>query len=132
MSFLLHASTCLAYLRNNARVGARIQQHQGNLHVSVITSLEIELALLDPRTPLGYTPRWFTIVGNFTFLPVDGPIVHRAALIGHDLRRQGRRIGTAALLVAATAVLRGLTLVTTSTAAFQAIAGLTLVDWSAP
>jgi predicted nucleic acid-binding protein len=63
---------------------------------------------------------------------VDDAIAHRAAGIGPRLRLQGRRLSLANLLVAATAVERGLTLVTHSAQTFAGIPGLVLEDWTVP
>ena len=49
-----------------------------------------------------------------------------------DLRRQGVRIGTHDLRIAAVALAHGATLVTRNERDFRQVPGLTLVDWSLP
>jgi tRNA(fMet)-specific endonuclease VapC len=60
---------------------------------------------------------------------VDEPIAHRAAVIGNSLSTQGRRMNTTDLLIAGTALVRGLTLVTPQVQDFAQVPGLTVVDW---
>ena len=49
-----------------------------------------------------------------------------------DLRRQGVRVGTHDLRIAAVALTHGATLVTRNERDFRQVPGLTLVDWSLP
>jgi tRNA(fMet)-specific endonuclease VapC len=49
-----------------------------------------------------------------------------------DLRRQGVRIGTQDLRIAAIALIQDATLVTRNERDFRQVPGLTIVDWSLP
>jgi tRNA(fMet)-specific endonuclease VapC len=63
-------------------------------------------------------------------LPITDEVVVTAADLYADLRRRGEPTGDADLLVAATALLHGLVLVTRNTAHFSPITGLALDDWT--
>jgi predicted nucleic acid-binding protein len=92
----------------------------------------LEIWLLRPRTPLRHRAGYFTFQQGIAVLDVTEPIAHRAAMIDSGLRRQGQRLGLAGLPIAATALERGLTLVTHSTQRFASVAGLTVLDWAVP
>jgi predicted nucleic acid-binding protein len=107
-----------------------MQQHAGQLFLSVISITEAETWLVQQATRQAQA--WFALERTLTLIDVNEPIAHRAAMLGNDLRRRGHRMGLADLLIAATALVRGLTLVTRSMARFQLITGLNVVDWSRP
>jgi hypothetical protein len=62
MSFLLAKDTCAAHLRQSRRLVGRLTQHQGLLHVSAITVIELELWLLQYRTPSTYLQSYSTFM----------------------------------------------------------------------
>ena len=62
-------------------------------------------------------------------LPIADEIVVRAADIYADLHRSGRLITDADILIAATALIGGLTLVTNNTDHFGRVAGLACDSW---
>jgi tRNA(fMet)-specific endonuclease VapC len=63
-------------------------------------------------------------------LPITGAIIVRAADFYAELKQRGKLISDADLIIAATAVLHGLVLVTTNTAHFGRISGLALDCWT--
>jgi tRNA(fMet)-specific endonuclease VapC len=65
-------------------------------------------------------------------LPITDEIVVRAADFYAHLRRNAQLISDADLLIAATAQIHGLVLVTSNTAHFSRIPGLSLACWSRP
>ncbi len=60
---------------------------------------------------------------------IDLAVLDKAAELYADLRRVGRLIEDADLLIAAIALVHELTLVTNNTAHFSRIAGLQVEDW---
>jgi len=132
MTYLLDANTCVAVVRNVAAVSRRCTQNRGSLHLSVVLITELEDWLMRPRTPFRFGQVFFAFTQNVTLLDVTEPIAHRAALIGHGLRNQGRRLGLADLLTAATALESNLMLVTRSVQMFAGIPGLTVINWAVP
>ena len=132
MSFLLHRDTCAAYLQQVRRLVNRRVQQQGNLHVSPVTVTDLEMWLVRAATPSQYLLRYRLFLQDVSILTVDDAIAHCAAGIGSRLRLQGRNPGLAALLVAATALERRLTLVTHAAQTFAGILGLMMQDWTVP
>jgi tRNA(fMet)-specific endonuclease VapC len=62
-------------------------------------------------------------------LPLTDAVVVRAADIYADLHRRGQLIGDADILIAATALEHGLTLVTNNTSHLNRVPGLTVENW---
>jgi tRNA(fMet)-specific endonuclease VapC len=62
-------------------------------------------------------------------LPLTDAIVVRAASLYADLHRQGRLISDADILIAATALVFGVTLVTENPDHFERVAGLGIESW---
>jgi predicted nucleic acid-binding protein len=133
MSHLLDSDTCTAIIRNTPlEVGQAASRHRGRLHASVISVTELEVWLLRRRTPLRYSYGFLGLMQVIALIDVNEAIAHRAALVTRELARQGQRMGVEDTLIAATALERGLTLVTRSPVSFSRISGLTVVDWSVP
>lgn len=65
-------------------------------------------------------------------LPLTDDVIVRAADIYADLHQQGQLISDADILIAATALVHGLNLVTENVAHFRRISGLNIESWRAP
>jgi predicted nucleic acid-binding protein len=89
------------------------------------------VAVADPN-PLRLQSRFLTFLQTVTLIDVNEAIAHRAAMIGNGLRRQRQRFGFADILIAATALEKGWTLVTRTSQSFANISGLTIIDWTVP
>ncbi len=132
MSHLLDTDICTQIIQAVDPASLRFSQVSALPSVSVVSITELERWLLRAGTPLHHQRSFFALPPQVTLIDVTEPIAHRAALIGHRLHSQRRRIGLGDALIAATALERGLTLVTHSTQVFTGIAGLTVEDWSVP
>lgn len=132
MSYLLHTDTCSSVVRDVQMVANRFAQNAGNIHISAISITGLELWLLRFRTPLRYRQKFFNFVQTVSLIDIAEPIAHRAAMIGSRLRAQGQRMGLADLLIAATSIECGLSLVTRKLPLFSTIPALTVLDWSVP
>jgi predicted nucleic acid-binding protein len=130
MSYLLDHPICSGWLRGHKRILPRIALHAGQLHVSALSLMMVERWLLLASTPSRFMQGFNAFVRDISVVNVNDPIAHRAAMLELQLRRQ-KRLSVVPLIVAATALERGLTLVTHD-ADFQLVPGLTLVDWSIP
>jgi tRNA(fMet)-specific endonuclease VapC len=132
MSYLLDVDSCAAFIRKVPRVERRCLQNLGRLHVSVIAVTELEVWLCLPGTPLHFQHGYIAMLGQVKLLNVDEPIAHQAAKVRTAMPGSGKGVTTADLLIAATAIVHGLTLVTQSVRTFAGVPGLTVVDWSVP
>lgn len=65
-------------------------------------------------------------------LPLTDDVIVQAADIYADLHGRGQLISDADILIAATALVRGLTLVTENIAHFRRIPGLSIKNWRSP
>lgn len=77
-----------------------------------------------------------TQIINFNFfcdrnkvLSIDDAVLNRATLIYADLHRRGKLIGDADIIIAATALVHGLTLATHNLKHFERIPGLRIEQW---
>jgi predicted nucleic acid-binding protein len=66
---------------------------------------------------------------GFTILPVNDPVLREAAEIMRDLRAVGQGIGVADSIIAATARLYGLPIVTDNTKHFKRVPGLVVRNY---
>jgi predicted nucleic acid-binding protein len=132
MSYLFNRDTCAAWLRANRHLAPRLQQHQGQLHVPALTIFELEVWLSRATTPSALLYRYGLFLRDVQVVSLDDAIAHRAAQLNGAMRRLKAPLTTANLFVAATALERGLTLVTHRTQAFANVPGLSQVDWLVP
>jgi tRNA(fMet)-specific endonuclease VapC len=131
MSFVLDTDTCSAYLKNVRAVRNRFLQY-GGLHLSVVTMAELEVWVRRKRI---FARRWLTyltMLKGITVLDLDQTVAQRAGEIGAELYDKGLPIDLTDLLIATTAVVHGLTLVTHNTQDFVNVPGLTIIDWLVP
>jgi predicted nucleic acid-binding protein len=131
MSFLLDTNVCSAYLKNVRSVCNRFLQH-GGLHTSAVTLAELEVWLLRRATPSRFRQGYWSLRRNVTILDLGRRIARRAGRIGADLKDQGLKMALPDLLIAATALVHNLTLVTHNTSDFVNVPGLTMTDWMIP
>jgi tRNA(fMet)-specific endonuclease VapC len=69
---------------------------------------------------------------DFRTLLVDEDVAEKAGEVGADLSDQGTSIATPDLLIGATALVQGFTVVTHNVKDFVVIPGLRVVDWLQP
>lgn len=73
-----------------------------------------------------------TVLSRLEVLPVDEAVAERAGDLQASLHRQGRPRATEDLLIAATCLVHGLTLVTHNRRDFADIPGVRFEDWMGP
>jgi tRNA(fMet)-specific endonuclease VapC len=131
MSYLVDTDVVADFLRNRPDAVALLDELQRTgLAVSTITYFEIVEGILGNRNPRRARNAFRTFLRGVRLLVVSRQIAERAAVIRVELRRQKRQTNERSLdiLVAATAIEHGLTLVTHNTRDYADIPGIVLHD----
>ena len=132
MSYLLDTDICSAYVKGNATVFGRFLQYGGNLQISTITLGE----LLTWGLRANAAPRRLTKIREFlelvSVLDVTPEVAWKFGEIRAALLDAGGRVPEMDLMIAASALVNNLTVVTHNTADFAQIHGLRLEDWLTP
>jgi tRNA(fMet)-specific endonuclease VapC len=129
MGYLLDTNIITAFLKGDVRVSKRLRRLEfQEIFISAISYYEIKRGLLAIRATrqLIEFDRFLTKV---TVLSLDSlEIFDRASEIYAELRVQGRPIQDADILIAATAIDRGLTVVSNDLDLLR-VRGLTIENW---
>lgn len=132
MSFLLDTDTSSAYLKDNARVINRVIQYGGRLSVSMVTVGELYTWAFRPSA----SPRRLIDLASFlndvAAWDLDLDVARKFGEVRAVLLDAGQRAPEMDLLIAATALVHGLTLVTHNTRDYSHVPGLALTDWLTP
>ena len=112
MSFLIDTDIISAHLRGTAAVTNRFLQHTGRLHVSVVTLAELKTWIYRRNTPTRFEQALQLLLQDFHIHPVNELVAERFGQIGADLWDRGTPVATPDLLIAITALIHGLTVVT--------------------
>ena len=131
VSFLLDTDTVSFHLRRARALTSRLIQYGGQLHISTPSLGELyawaykrdtvkRLRLLDELLP------------QLRVLLFDEPCAEEFGRLRGSLLRRGISVPTVDLVIAATARVHGLTLVTHNTADFARVPDLRLESWLAP
>src|ERR1051325_11521323 len=112
MSFLIDTDTVSAHLRGIGLVTGRFLQYAGRLYLSVITVTEIKAWLYRPVTSRRFQAVYDALVPDVSILAVDADIADAAGRVSARLQVSGQKLATPDLLIAATAIVHDLTLVT--------------------
>ena len=129
MSFLLDTDICSAHLRQISIVQNRFLQYTGQLRISAVTLAELAEWILRKNTPAHYVGDFKRLLQDVDVLSLDETVGLRAGELGARLRDVGLPMDTSDLLIAATALIHGLTIVTHNTQDFVNVPGLAMVDW---
>ena len=129
---IIDTDTLSYFFRNHPIVVSKLDtylQEHGGLYLSVVTYYEVLNGLYykDARKHL---ERFLEFVGLNTVLPLTEEGAQRAAEIFAELRKQGQIIGHNDLLIAGTAIVNDLVVVTNNVNHFGRIPGLSVDNWS--
>jgi tRNA(fMet)-specific endonuclease VapC len=129
MSFLLDTDTCSAHLGQNGRLGSRFLQHTGRLHVSTVTVGELYTWALRAKAPPRRLQSLVDLLDDVIVLDVTGVVGRKFGELRAALFDAGTPAPEMDLLIAATAIVHELTLVTHNVQDFANVPGLTVQDW---
>lgn len=132
MSFLLDTDTCSAYIRANRRVLNRFVQHSGGLHVATVTMGELYVWALRRRAPAQRLQQVQDLLRQVVILDVTLPVARKYGEIQAILLDAGTKAPEMDLLIAVTALVHGLILVTHNTRHYTNVPGLSQADWLVP
>jgi predicted nucleic acid-binding protein len=132
MTFLLHRDTCEAWVRGVRAVRGHALRNQGNLNISAVTVMELGLYVLRAGRRFQLQLGYFALKQQVAVIAVDDRLAEQAALVGSGLPAGAPRLSRLALIVVATALEHGTTLVTHNVQRYAHIPGLTVVDWMVP
>jgi tRNA(fMet)-specific endonuclease VapC len=129
MNFLVDTDICSAFLRGEPRVWQKFNQHGGQIAISTIVIAELSVA----ARRFGNTSRFATgleqLISHLEVLPFDLDCARSFGDIRSELLRQGKPAPATDMLIAATAQVHKLWLVTHNRAHFEKVADIQIVDW---
>lgn len=131
MKYLLDTCTVSDFVKGQPKVLARVKATPPNLiAVSALTRMEVDYGLaLNVERARKLAPLLDAFFSAILTLPFDAADARAAAAIRAALKNQGQPIGAYDVLIAGTALARGLVVVTSNTGEFKRVSGLQLEDW---
>ena len=132
MGFLLDSCICIFYINGKKpNVRENLHKHaEQDMFVSAITKGEMFAGSLGSRTPQRSRQKQGLFFSRFRSLPFDDDAAEQYANIYAQLKKHGRLIKIPDIQIAATAMANNLVVVTSDTADFGRIPGLTIEDWT--
>jgi tRNA(fMet)-specific endonuclease VapC len=132
MSFLIDTDTCSAHLKLKGPVNNRFLQYTGGLHISTITLGELYVWATRRTAPPRRLESLRAMLADVVVLAVTAPVAEAYGKLQAHLLDVGRPAPAMDMMIAATALVHDLTLVTHNTQDFANVPGLRLADWLAP
>jgi len=131
MKYLLDTCTVSDFVKGQPNVLARIKAISPALiAVSALTRMEVEYGLaLNADRARKLAPVLQAFFSTISTLPFEVADALAAAAIRAALKTKGQPIGAYDVLIAGTALARGLVVVTSNVGEFQRIGGLQVDDW---
>jgi tRNA(fMet)-specific endonuclease VapC len=132
LSFLLDTDICSAHLKGRASLEGRFIQYGSRFHISAVSVGELKTWALRAAAPASRRQAIEDLLQSLAVLPIDEQVADIYAAIRAGQLDTGAQTPRLDLLIAATALVHGLTLVTHNVKDFASIAGLSVVDWLTP
>jgi predicted nucleic acid-binding protein len=129
VNFLLDTNICSAYLKGDSRAFNRFVQHNGGLAVSSLVVGELYSWVYRANTKRGRLQGLSDLLSELQILPVDYDVARKFGEVRAALLDRGRPTPEIDLLIASTALIHNLTLVTHNVGDFAHVEGLRIEDW---
>lgn len=129
MSFLVDTDVASQFFRGVRAVTTKFDHCRGRLHLSIVTVAELKAWIYRRSTPWRFLATFEEIFRECAPLSVDDEAAKTFGRVSARLHDVGRPVTTPDLLIAATAVVHDLTLVTGNERHFAAIDGLRVENW---
>jgi tRNA(fMet)-specific endonuclease VapC len=129
MSFLVDTNICSALMKGNGAVMTRFLQHMGRLNISVITAAELWVWVFQKDAPGRRIQGMMALLSEAPILPLDRQIAEEYGRIQAQLIAGGKKAPEMDLLIACTALIHDLTLVTDNESDFVNVPKLRVVNW---
>jgi tRNA(fMet)-specific endonuclease VapC len=128
----LDTDICSAHLRQKGHLTGRFLQYAGRLHVSVITVGELYTWALRASAPPQRRQFLADLLNDVMVLDVTEAVGRKFGELRAALFDAGTPAPEMDLVIAATAIVHGLILITHNVRDFDAVPGLMVQDWLAP
>jgi tRNA(fMet)-specific endonuclease VapC len=132
MSFVVDTDTCSAYIKGNPLVWNRFIQYAGRLYLSVVTLAELTIWECRANAPPRRAQDIQDLQKIVNPLDVTVSVARQFGAIQAGFVDVGQRVPEMDLLIAATALVYGYTVVTHNVQDYEDIPQLTVVDWTVP
>lgn len=131
MRYLLDTTVLSDFTRGQPAVLARLKAtRKGDVAICTVTAMEIEYGLrLNPVRTRKIEPMLRELLQDLQVLAYEREDALTTAALRAALSRRGMPIGPYDLMIAGTALRRGLVMVTSNSGEFGRIDGLVLEDW---
>jgi len=129
--YLVDTDTLIEVLRGNRQATAAFATHltATTLNTSAITAAELYHGAARSSDPAKRSAEVSTLLTRTSVLPIDDRVAEHYGSVKSSLQRAGQVIADFDILIGATSLVHGLTLVTHNTRDFRRIHGLVLNDW---
>ncbi len=135
MKYLLDTNACIQSIRKRGSILVKRRlgvQLPSDIVVCSVVVGELCYGAAKSQNPATEHARVDAFLAPYRSLPFDDAVARRYAELRALLESQGRPIADLDLIIAATALVHGLTLVTHNTSDFARVPGLILEDWEIP
>jgi tRNA(fMet)-specific endonuclease VapC len=127
--WLLDTNTVSYFIRDTLKNAPIAAQRPENLCISVITEAELLFGLRWRPGARRVNDMVVSFIGGIEVLPFDSTAAESYGVLRAEMQRVGKSLAALDMLIAAHALSRGATLVT-SDAAFGHVPALSVEDWS--
>lgn len=129
MNFLVDTNICSAYIKGHPAVWNKFVQHAGGIAISVVTAGELWAWVSRKQASPSSRKAITDFIETVDVVEVDLTVALHFGTLRGELLDRGITMPNLDGLIAATALVGDLTLVTHNVADFQAIPNLRIQDW---